>query len=80
LEFKIKKKNSSNSAFVNIINFQKNFICKILTINLMQSTSKCQTSLYMVYEKKVYIIEHDKPRCHNIVVALVCFSNDYRIM
>ena len=29
---------------------------------------------------KVYIIEHDRPRCHNVVVDLVCFSNDYRII
>ena len=28
----------------------------------------------------VYIIEHDRPRCHNVVVDLVCFSNDYRII
>ena len=31
-------------------------------------------------EKKVDIIEHDRPRCHNVVVALVCFSSDYRII
>ena len=30
--------------------------------------------------KKVYIIEHDRPRCHNVVVDLVCFSKDYQII
>ena len=28
----------------------------------------------------VYNIEHDRPRCHSVVVDLVCFSNDYRII
>ena len=28
----------------------------------------------------VYNLEHDRPRCHNVVVDLVCFSNDYRII
>jgi hypothetical protein len=52
--------------------------------------SKQVLSLYMyivvysavsiILTEQVYIIEHDRPRCHNVVVALVCFSNDYRII
>jgi hypothetical protein len=36
--------------------------------------------LFSQKTKKVYIIEHDRPRCHNVVVDLVCFSNDYQII
>jgi len=36
--------------------------------------------LFSQETKKVYIIEHDRPRCHNVVVDLVCFFNDYRII
>ena len=51
-------------VFVQFLSYNKFVTCAIFSKN----------------GKKVYIIEHDRPRCHNVVADLVCFSNDYRII
>jgi hypothetical protein len=40
---------------------------------IKSKTNKFVTcAIFSKTEKKVYIIEHDRPRCHNVVVDLVC--------